>query len=41
MKRSDVKPTTYITHRAGFDQVKNVFETWLDPANGVIKAWWI
>lgn len=38
MKRGDVKPTTYITHRVHFDQVKDEFEAWLNPANGVIKA---
>ncbi|MEO5889964.1 MAG: zinc-binding alcohol dehydrogenase family protein [Ferruginibacter sp.] len=38
MKKRLVDPTTYITHRVGFDKVKDVFATWLDPANGVIKA---
>ena len=38
MKKGDVDPTTYITHRVLFDHVKSEFETWLDPANGVIKA---
>lgn len=38
MKKGLVDPTTYITHRVGFDQVKDQFESWLDPANGVIKA---
>ena len=38
MKKSEVKPTTYITHRVLFDQVKEEFEGWLNPANGVIKA---
>jgi len=31
-------PATYITHRVQFDEVKDNFESWLDPANGVIKA---
>lgn len=31
-------PKTYITHRAHFDQVKDEFERWLDPEEGVIKA---
>lgn len=38
MKKSLVAPATYITHRAGFDQVKTEFDQWLNPANGVIKA---
>jgi threonine dehydrogenase-like Zn-dependent dehydrogenase len=38
MKKGEAKPTTYITHRVGFDKVKEEFESWLNPANGVIKA---
>lgn len=38
MKRGEVKPATYITHRVSFDEVADEFESWLDPANGVIKA---
>jgi threonine dehydrogenase-like Zn-dependent dehydrogenase len=38
MKRGEVKPTTYITHRVLFDSVADEFESWLNPANGVIKA---
>jgi len=38
MKRKEVDPTTYITHRVFFDQVKDEFKGWLNPANGVIKA---
>lgn len=38
MKSGAVNPTTYITHRVGFDQVGDAFASWLDPANGVIKA---
>lgn len=38
MKKGLIDPTTYITHRVGFDQVKDEFAGWLDPANGVIKA---
>ena len=38
MKKGEVKPTTYITHRVGFDSVKEEFEGWLNPAKGVIKA---
>lgn len=38
MKKGLVNPTTYITHRVLFEQVKDEFETWLNPENGVIKA---
>ncbi len=38
MKKRLVDPTTYITHRVQFDQVKDEFEEWLSPASGVIKA---
>lgn len=38
LKSGKVDPTTYITHRASFDKVKDEFPGWLDPANGVIKA---
>ncbi|MBV8388411.1 MAG: zinc-binding alcohol dehydrogenase family protein [Mucilaginibacter sp.] len=38
MRKKLVDPTTYITHRVDFDQVKDEFEGWLNPANGVIKA---
>lgn len=38
MKTKEVDPTTYITHRVLFDRVKDEFESWLNPANGVIKA---
>ena len=38
MKEKLVDPTAYITHRVFFDQVKDEFERWLNPANGVIKA---
>ncbi|MBS1666747.1 MAG: zinc-binding alcohol dehydrogenase family protein [Bacteroidetes bacterium] len=38
MKKGLVNGSNYITHRAHFDEVKNIFETWLDPKNGVIKA---
>lgn len=33
-----IKPGTYITHRTVFDKVKDEFESWLNPASGVIKA---
>ncbi|WP_147205129.1 zinc-binding alcohol dehydrogenase family protein [Segetibacter aerophilus] len=38
MKNKQVNPTTYITNRVKFQEVKDQFEQWLDPANGVIKA---
>ena len=38
MKKGEVKPATYITHRAVFDDVAAAFEGWLNPASGVIKA---
>lgn len=38
MKSGKVAPTTYITHRVEFDNVKDEFAGWLNPANGVIKA---
>lgn len=38
MKKGLVDPTNYITHRVKFDEVKDEFESWLNPANGVIKA---
>lgn len=38
MKKGLVSPTNYITHRVHFSQVKDEFSSWLNPANGVIKA---
>lgn len=38
MKKGLVDPTIYITHRVKFEGLKDVFETWLDPSTGVIKA---
>jgi 2-desacetyl-2-hydroxyethyl bacteriochlorophyllide A dehydrogenase len=38
MKNGLVNPATYITHRVPFDAVKDNFESWLNPATGVIKA---
>jgi 2-desacetyl-2-hydroxyethyl bacteriochlorophyllide A dehydrogenase len=38
MKNKLLDPATYITHRVQFDEVKDNFESWLDPVNGVIKA---
>jgi len=38
MERGDINPTNYITHRVNFDDVARNFQSWLDPASGVIKA---
>ncbi|HLZ86653.1 MAG TPA: zinc-binding alcohol dehydrogenase family protein [Puia sp.] len=38
MEKGLIDPTTYITHRVNFDQLKSRFPGFLDPANGVIKA---
>lgn len=38
MKKGLVQPANYITHRVQFDRVTDEFESWLNPANGVIKA---
>lgn len=38
IRRKEIDPTTYITHRVEFDEVKKSFASWLDPRNGVIKA---
>lgn len=38
MKSWQVDPKTYISHRVKFDEVKDQFESWLNPANGVIKT---
>ena len=38
IKKGEVDPTTYITHRVVFEQVKEEFAGWLNPGKGVIKA---
>jgi 2-desacetyl-2-hydroxyethyl bacteriochlorophyllide A dehydrogenase len=38
MKRGQISPITYITHKVFFSDVKDQFTQWLDPANGVIKV---
>jgi 2-desacetyl-2-hydroxyethyl bacteriochlorophyllide A dehydrogenase len=38
MKRKEIDPTVFITHRVDFDQVKDEFKGWLNPASRVIKA---
>ncbi len=37
MRDRRINPDPYISHRVSFDQVKDVFSSWLDPANGAIK----
>lgn len=38
MRRNLIQPATYITHRVKFGDVKDNFDSWLNPATGVIKA---
>jgi 2-desacetyl-2-hydroxyethyl bacteriochlorophyllide A dehydrogenase len=38
MKAGYLDPTTYITHRVNFENVKSEFANWLSPESGVIKA---
>lgn len=38
IKNKQITPTTYITHRVMFNNVIKEFESWLNPAQGVIKA---
>ena len=38
IRRKDVSPLNYITHRAHFDEVSAQFENWLKPETGVIKT---
>jgi 2-desacetyl-2-hydroxyethyl bacteriochlorophyllide A dehydrogenase len=38
IKNGSVKPANYITHQVKFDEVKEHFAGWLNPATGVIKA---
>jgi 2-desacetyl-2-hydroxyethyl bacteriochlorophyllide A dehydrogenase len=38
LRKGLVNPATYITHRVLFSQVKAEFESWLNPATGVVKA---
>lgn len=38
MQKGLIHPATYITHHLAFDQVKDEFESLLDPSKGVIKA---
>lgn len=38
MERGTVDTTPWITHRASFQELPNTFNSWLDPAECVIKA---
>jgi 2-desacetyl-2-hydroxyethyl bacteriochlorophyllide A dehydrogenase len=38
IKHGQIDPLTFITHKVTFDQTKDQFASWLNPANGVIKA---
>ena len=38
MKKGLIDPATYITHRVFFNQVKAAFESWLNPATGLVKV---
>lgn len=38
LKKGEVQPDTYITHRVVFNNVAKEFENWLQPENGVIKV---
>jgi 2-desacetyl-2-hydroxyethyl bacteriochlorophyllide A dehydrogenase len=38
IKRKEIDPSVFITHRVKFENIKDEFERWLDPASGVIKA---
>lgn len=38
MRKGLINPKTFITHRVKFEEVASNFESWLNPATGVIKA---
>lgn len=38
MKKGLINPINYITHSVGFGEVKDHFESWPNPENGVIKV---
>lgn len=38
IKNKQIDPLTFITHKVAFDQTKEAFAGWLNPASGVIKA---
>ena len=37
MKEGSIHPASYISHRVSFGELKNVFESWLDPGSGALK----
>jgi 2-desacetyl-2-hydroxyethyl bacteriochlorophyllide A dehydrogenase len=38
IRKKEIDPASFITHQVRFDQVKDEFNEWLNPAFGVIKA---
>lgn len=38
MREGKVVSTCMVTHRSSFDDMPKVFDDWLDPSNGVVKA---
>ncbi len=38
MESGEVDTTPWVTHRSSFDEMANNFNSWLDPASGVIKS---
>lgn len=38
IRKGQIDPTSYITHRVPFSKIAQEFPNWLEPANGVIKA---
>ena len=38
VKKKLIDPSIYITHRVKFEKVSDDFNSWLDPANGIIKV---
>ena len=38
MRAGKIETESFITHRVHFDDMIDTFESWLDPATGVIKA---
>lgn len=38
LKNGKIDPKVFITHRVPFEEAKDKFPGWLEPANGVIKA---
>ncbi|MEX2595178.1 MAG: zinc-binding alcohol dehydrogenase family protein [Anditalea sp.] len=38
LKKGKIDPSMYITHRVLFEEIKDEFQSWLNPDNGVIKA---